>query len=780
MFVLAELSKLSLVQDLAAVMLVAGLVAALFHYLGWPKVIGYIVAGALMGLDDVKPFLISNEDSVNVLANLGVIFLMFTLGLELNIRRLRKTGGIVFPTAACDLVIMLLAGYALGRHVFHWEMLPSLFLGAVLCDSSTTLLAKSLEEMGCTHEPFATIIFGTTITEDILTIGLMAILTGLALTGKFQAMELAQQLGMLMLFLIGVLVFGLIMLPKFLNSLRKLKDDETLLIIILGVCFGISFVAEKMNFSLALGAFLVGAVVSESCVSARVHESTGALRSMFSAVFFVTIGLMINPTQFWECKYQILAASLVVLIGKTVNCMTASYAMGQPRQDALKTGVGLAQIGDFAYLVALMGITTSGGTKPYPQMYQIAVGTSILTTLINPFLLKASVPASNWLENHTPAKLRETLDNYTMWTRRAGSQVGKADTGRSFKRHIAFFLIDLALIAVVFMTAHYFSGQEQLWHAMPHWLANFRDPLLWLACCFVTFSIMVSAFLHARRLAADVSAASVPSFLRESWAQPMRRITSLIVILLCMALLAIEFTFLSALLFFDWYILGVTITIYLLLCLFCWKKIKGIALDGQKTLALVLDKEDDTHETPGQKPAVVTVPAVSGAIGITLRRLRIRNRTGATVLSITRSDGTVIHNPGPDDMLMAGDTLELSATEKQAADTTSLLAQIHIEPQEDLAAFSRMLELHVDTVQLSHDAPSIGMSLKQLKLRNRAGTTVVRIEHADRSAVDNPGPDQTLDPGDTIFLLGTSQQIKNAVTILLPVLPPDASASTIF
>ena len=344
------LSKQSLVQDLAAVMLVAGLFAALFHYMGWPKVIGYIAAGTVMGLPNIKEFLIASENSVNVLANLGIIFLMFTMGLELNIRKLRKIGGIVFPTAVYDLVAMLLIGYATGTYILGWGFLPSIFLGAVLCDSSTTLLAKSLEEMGCSKEFFATVIFGTTLSEDIVTIGVMAILTGLAMTGQFQAAELGKQLCLLAMFLTGVLVFGFLLLPRFLNRIRQMKDEETLLIVILGICFGIAFIAEKMQFSLALGAFLVGAVVAESSVSQRIHEHTAALKHTFSAVFFVTIGLMVDLHQMWDNILTILLLSIIVVVGTTANCMIASFVTGLSHKDAIKTGIGLAQIGDFARL----------------------------------------------------------------------------------------------------------------------------------------------------------------------------------------------------------------------------------------------------------------------------------------------------------------------------------------------------------------------------------------------------------------------------------------------
>ncbi|MBQ7652680.1 MAG: cation:proton antiporter, partial [Victivallales bacterium] len=520
----ASLNKLSLVQDLAAVMLVAGMVAALFHYLGWPKVIGYIAAGALMGLPQIKEFLIANEGSVNVLANLGIIFLMFTLGLELNIRKLRKIGNIVFPTAVCDIFLMLLAGYLLGHYVFGWSMLPSLFLGAVVCDSSTTLLAKSLDEIGCSKEPFADVIFGTTLTEDILTIGIMALLTGLAMTGTFQPNELVLQLALLLLFLVGVLGFGLILLPKFLDKLKRLKDDETLLVIILGICFGIAFVAEKMQFSLALGAFLVGAVVSESSVSKRVHESTAALRNMFSAVFFVTIGLMVNLHQMWANKWGILIVSALVIVCKTFNCLVASFVMGQTRHDAVKTGIGLAQIGDFAYLVALLGINLRNGAEPFPQMYQIAVGASIITTLVNPFMLRKAQKFANWLDRVMPSRMLRFLENYTVWTRRASSQVIRGEQSADFKKRLILYILDLVLVLVLFSIAHFISERLHVWFQLPRLIRYFKNELIWLATCIFSFPILISAFLHSRQMASALSMATSSAFRNERWSRAMRNI----------------------------------------------------------------------------------------------------------------------------------------------------------------------------------------------------------------------------------------------------------------
>lgn len=762
------LTKLSLVQDLAAVMLIAGLVAALFHHFGWPKVIGYIAAGALITVSPFKDFLIADEGSVVVLSNLGIIFLMFTLGMELNIRQLRRMGATTFPTAAWDLLLMLLAGYSLGRYVFEWNMLPSLFLGAVICDSSTTLLAKSLEEMGCAKARFATVIFGITITEDILTIGLMAVLTGLALTGQFQAAELVRQLLYLGLFLVGVLVFGLLLLPKFLNRLRRLQDDETLLVIVLGICFGIAFVAEKMSFSLALGAFLVGAVVAESSVLKRVHEHTGALRSMFSAVFFVTIGLMVDPVQMWQHKWSILLVIAVVLVGKTINCLVGAFVTGQPFRDAVQIGVGLAQIGDFAYLVALMGMTLSGQAAPYPEMYQIAVGVSVVTTLINPFLLRRSVSFGAWLERVMPARVQRALVSYTHWSGRSLQQVA-ADPNRGvMRRHLLLYILDFALVIAVFLTAHYLDGKQQLWQGFPGFISRHRSLLLWACSCAMAFPILVSSFLHARRLGRDFAEATVSRVLGNRWAVPLRRMTGLAVTLLAMGLMATAFWFLSNLLLLDRVIFVVTLVAYVVLGWKGWHKVKAMALDGQKTLNDVLNRDDLSEpEVVAAEAALaapagakVVLPGHSGACGLTLGELRLRNRTGAAIFRLQRAAGGMVESPGSADVLRAGDQVFLTGSASQLAAARELLEQADIEVRQ--TGFADILELHTESLVLPAMSPACHRRLGDLQLRNHTGVSVVRIERQDRLLSAHPGPDDVICPDDVIFMLGTDAQLAAA------------------
>ncbi len=772
MVCLAELTKDALVQDLSSVLLVAGVVAALFHLLGWPKVIGYMAAGALIRVEPLRSLMIADEASINVLANLGVIFLMLNLGLDLNIRKLRKAGGTVFPAAAVDLGMMLLFGYAAGRYVLHWDLIPSIFMGAVICDSSTTLLAKSLAEMKCEREKFAGIIFGTTISEDVLTIGVMAVLTGLALTGRFQAGELASQLGLLGLFLTGVLVFGLLLLPRLLNRLlSRLQDDETMLVIIMGICFGIALIAERMQFSLALGAFLVGAVVGESKVRTRVTSGLNGVRSIFSAVFFVTIGMMVDPTSMWANRWPILMFVGIVLLGKTMNCTTVSFLTGQSVRDSLRIGVGLAQIGDFAYLVALLGVTLQHGASPYPEMYQIAVGVSIITTLLNPFLLRGAGPAADWLMAHLPARAAAGVDAYTRWMARVGSDLRMGGRQRDAMRNGVFLCIAAGLLGVVFMTGDWLSEYEPLRTALPRLLRDHMELTMWLACHVLALPLLAAGWLTSRRLAAVLSQTGREtgdySHLRR-WQTALRHMTGVAVSLVCFGALLLEYLYLSTLLFWNLWVAVVVLTILAIVAWLFWDHLHRLVLDAQQTLQDVMTREEETFEEPktmlSQREMLVRLEPGAGAVGVSLRRLRLRNATGATVTRIVRADGQRLDAPGPDDRLEAGDTLCLLCEKGSEA-----AVQAYLNRAEAPDAAPEVVELTIPET-----SGLVGLSLRQARLRNETGATVLSIRRRGGRLISSPGADERLEAGDVLQVTCAHDDLGRAREYLARTAPPSA------
>src|SRR5258708_29922184 len=311
--------ELAFLQDLAVVMIVAGLVTVLGHRFKQRVVLGYIIAGVIIGPHPPPVPLIHDEETVNTLAQLGVVLLMFSLGLEFSLRKLRQVGGAAFIAALLEILLMIWVGYEIGRW-FGWSTMDSIFLGAILSISSTTIIVKTLADLGKSKAPFAQLIFAILIIEDVLAIAMIALLSGIAMTGALRLEEVALTIGKLALFLVAALVAGLLAVPRLLGYVARFKSNEMLLITVLGLCFGFSLLAVKLGYSVALGAFLIGAVIAEAREIHRIEALIEPVRDMFSAIFFVAIGLLIEPKMLVVYWLPIVVITLAVMIGKIVTC----------------------------------------------------------------------------------------------------------------------------------------------------------------------------------------------------------------------------------------------------------------------------------------------------------------------------------------------------------------------------------------------------------------------------------------------------------------------------
>ena len=419
---LAAMSEVAFLQDLAVLMVVAGLTAALFSRLGWPKVMGYILGGVLMSEHTWGGGFLLDATSVQIAGQLGVVFLMFALGLSFSAKELVRIRHVAVPAAVLDTVVMIWCGYMAGTRFFGWSPAASFFLGVAICDSATTLLAKVLEEKGWTSLPFAKYVMGTSVCEDIVCVGAISVATGFAGSGAVSAGALFMSRGGLAVFFLTVLVFGFILVPRLLDSVAKRRDDEALVLTLLGCCFFVTYLARSFGFSLALGAFLVGLLGASSDVRDRLGRLVGPLKSMYAAVFFVSIGLLVDPAAQLRCLPQTLAISAVVVVGKTVNITTASLLGGLDVKTAVQNGLSLAQIGEFAFMVAILASSMLGEGEG--GMFQIAVGVSLLTTLLNPVLIRVSGAAGDFAERHVPARLAGMLETYRCWVEKIRASRG--------------------------------------------------------------------------------------------------------------------------------------------------------------------------------------------------------------------------------------------------------------------------------------------------------------------------------------------------------------------
>ena len=404
-----DMHQTSFLQDLAIVMSVAALATVLFRQFKQPVVLGYILAGLVIG-PHTPPFaLIADKHAIETLAELGIIFLMFALGLEFSLRKLRKVGSTALIAASLEILLMILAGYGLGR-AFGWNQMDSIFLGAILSISSTTIIIKALEGLGKTRERFASLIFGILIVEDILAIVMIALLSGFARTGQLEAEAVGMTILSLGSFLGILLVAGLIIVPRLLNYVARFKSDEMLLITVVGLCFGISIVTVKLGYSVALGAFLIGAIIAEARQIYKIETLMHPVRDLFSAVFFVSIGMLIDPALLAKYAVPILAITVVVVLGKVLSCAFGTFVAGNDLRTSLRVGMGLAQIGEFSFIIASLGLSLNV-TSDF--IYPIAVAVSSLTTLLTPYLIKNSDGLVEWFHRVAPKPLLQAINAYS-------------------------------------------------------------------------------------------------------------------------------------------------------------------------------------------------------------------------------------------------------------------------------------------------------------------------------------------------------------------------------
>ena len=438
------------IKDLAVIMLVAGVVTVIFHYLKQPVVLGYIIAGLIIGpYTSAVPF-ISDEKTIKTLGELGVVFLMFGLGLEFSLRKLAKVGATAFVAATAQIVVLIWVGYEIGRF-FSWTPMDSIFLGAMMAISSTTITVKALEELGLKKEKFANLIYGILIVEDILAISLIVMLTGIATTGQLEAIDAAMTVGELILFMTVSLAVGILLVPRLLNLVAKFHRKEMLLVTVLGRCFGFCLLVMKMDYSVALGAFLVGAMMAESRHIHTIEKLIEPVKDMFIAIFFVTIGLLLDPSVIWKYALPITLISFAVIVGKVITCSMGTFITGHDGITSMRVGMGKAQIGEFSFIIASLGLALNV-TSDF--LYPIVVAVSTITTLFTPYLIKGSDPFSNWMGARIPSPIKNVLVQYSEWMSEIRSDNQLRSDLRPFVRRISFHVfVNTCVVIALFLSA---------------------------------------------------------------------------------------------------------------------------------------------------------------------------------------------------------------------------------------------------------------------------------------------------------------------------------------
>ncbi|WP_410481195.1 cation:proton antiporter [Pseudomonas plecoglossicida] len=533
---------ISFIQDLAVIMLVAGVVTILFHRLKQPVVLGYIVAGFIIG-PHTPPFgLIHDEDTIKTLAELGVIFLMFCLGLEFSLRKLFKVGATAFIAAFLEIVLMIWIGFEIGRW-FGWNTMDSLFLGAILAISSTTIIVKALNDLKMKNERFAQLIFGVLIVEDILGIGIIALLSGIAVSGTVSSGEVFSTVGKLSLFMIVALVIGILLVPRLLAYVAKFESNEMLLITVLGLCFGFCLLVVKLEYSMVLGAFLIGAIMAESRQLLKIERLIEPVRDLFSAIFFVAIGLMIDPQVLIDYAWPIVVITLAVVLGKMLSCGMGAFIAGNDGRTSLRVGMGLSQIGEFSFIIAALGMTLQV-TSDF--LYPVAVAVSAITTLLTPYLIRAADPLSQKLGNVVPSRLARVLSLYGEWLRSIQPQGESAMLAAMIRRILLQVGINLALVIAIFFSGGYFA--ERIGNWLSEWVsdASQQKALIWGAALLLSLPFLIAAYRKLKALSMLLAEMGVKPEMAGRHTQRVRRVIAEVIPLLSLLVIFLLLSALSA------------------------------------------------------------------------------------------------------------------------------------------------------------------------------------------------------------------------------------------
>jgi len=442
-----------MVQDLYVLMITAAVVSIVFKLLKQPVVLGYIVAGVLIGPHLCGESLV-NPDNVKTWGDIGVLFVLFCIGLEFRLKNLISSGKIAAVGALTIILGMMVLGYCVGMDA-KLDMINSLFLAGMLCMSSTTIVMKAIDEAGMKKERFVKGATSILIVEDVVAVVLMVLLSSIAIRHQFEGAELLNKVVILALTLAAWFICGILVIPTLLRKIKKHLNDETLIILALGMCLGMVLTAEEAGFSSALGAFVMGSILAETVEAHRIEKLMTPLKNVFAAIFFISVGMLINPTSLVEYWYSILWVSLVIIIGMILFATLGCWWGGATLRDSMLTSFSFVQIGEFSFIIASLG-TSLGVLNPI--IYPIIVASSVVTTFLTPYIMKASVPCYKFLYSHASASLREKIDRREQEVAAAEAETSSgdaklADKARHAVRH-TFFLKHLVNLFIRNMSAH--------------------------------------------------------------------------------------------------------------------------------------------------------------------------------------------------------------------------------------------------------------------------------------------------------------------------------------
>ena len=736
-----------IISDLALILAVAGVTTLLFKWLKQPVVLGYIVAGFLCSGNFLLQG-VSNMGNVDIWAEIGIIFLLFSLGLEFSFKKLMNVGGPALMTALVVIVGMMCSGFMAGR-ALGWTSTDSIFLGGMLSMSSTTIIIKAFDDLGLRSQKFTSLVFGVLVVEDLFAVVLMVMLSTLFVQRAVEHVVIAEQLFKLIFFLILWFVVGIYLIPTFLKKIRKFLNQETLLVISLGLCLIMVVLATYAGFSSALGAFIMGSILAGTVQAESIEKVIAPVKDLFGAVFFVSVGMLVEPAMLVQYIVPIVFLTVVVIVGQIFYGTLGFLVSGQNLKIALQSSFSLAQIGEFAFIIASLGLSM-GVTSSF--LYPVAVAVSVVTTFTTPFIIQLSDPAYHRINRLIPKRMKALLARYS-----AGSQTVNSERewmSLLKKSLLNMFIYCVLLGGVVWISSSYYSPfvEERFEGFAGKLIATtttilFMTPLLWgLAVRHLN-----------RRLFVPL------------WNDPRFNHGLLVSLIVLRILLALMFvlTVVAHLSSYRWGALMAFAILLLLLALF-WRRIKrGYLRFEQRFFTNLNEKDASTVVTTGNyrakflHMAKMTVSADSPLVGRCFRELDLRLRYGVTVVSVLR--GSHRYNaPGASMVLMPSDEISVVGTDAQ-------LSQFASKVEVPLSPVDRE-EATMQKFSVGEHSVLIGMTVSQFGMMCRGACLIIGIERSDGSYVRPLGLVR-FQPYDMVWIAGDRETIEQVLVGTKPPVP---------
>ena len=752
-----------LIQDMALILLVGALVTILFKRIKQPLVLGYIIAGFLVGPHfDYLPTIVDNEN-IKTFAEIGVIMLLFSLGLEFSFKKLVKVGGSASITAVVEIVFVGLGGYLTG-YLLGWNQMDRLFLAGMLASSSTTIILKAFDELGLKSRQFAKVVFGVLVVEDIIVILLMVLLSTVALTQQFQGSEILFTMLKLGFFMVLWFLVGIYLLPVFIKNTKKWMDDETVLILSIGLCFGMVLLATHVGCSAELGAFVMGSLIAETVLAEKIEHLTLPIKQLFGTIFFVSVGMMIDPQAMYNYAGPIFAITLLTIIGKFFFSGLGALISGQPLKQAVQIGSSMAQIGEFAFIVAALGLSL-GVISEF--LFPIAVGVSAITTFTTPYFIKLSGPLYNVIVYNLPDNWIARVDAYTSETQKRSYNPLWKKMLQEYNRILVINSIILVAIALLFKYIFIPFLNVQI------------ENLLWKNMLLISVAtLLASPFLWAilnKKITIKEGNEAVNSYYLNY------SLTGVV-------LHAIRF--LVGIFLIGFFIDQVATTRYALvtavplIAAMLWffsgkiQKIhQGIErqfiqnLNEREHLEYIQNKgvlelqqkNKEANKHFQEWDAYVTELEASDTIsfaGMSLYELNWKENFGINIVYIRRNERT-IHLPNGRQRILPNDKIGVLGTEDQISQLKFVFDQKDDEKESEEGI--DINDIQLTKIQLAQGSSYCNKTIKNSGMQKDLHSHVVGIER-NESRMLNPGSSEMILANDIIWLVGNRQKIKACLT----------------